>query len=109
MLINLIIKIISSAVSRYLESIKTERKEENNNNNNLLDDMKKMVAAEFQRAAIQQLESKIELVLTKDNVIAPDQRQQLSSLVVSGGVASNLVLRKRYLNKNNRFIYSFLS
>lgn len=54
------------------------------------DDVQKhAIAAAFQDAAVSQLEEKIILAMKK---LDPSQ---LSSLVVSGGVASNLFLRER--------------
>lgn len=50
---------------------------------------KHAIAAAFQDAAVSQLEEKIVLAMKK---LDPSQ---LSSLVVSGGVASNLFLRER--------------
>lgn len=69
---------LKSAVKRHMQRSTT-----------LDEDDKRAIASAFQEAAVGQLEEKVSLALAKL------KGQELSSLVVSGGVASNQYLRQR--------------
>lgn len=64
------------------------------------DERKRLLSAEFIKSAVAQIEEKVELGIKgfEDGEVGKAVEEKLGGLVVSGGVASNMFLRSRYVS-----------